>query len=177
MAARGKPVNLLPPSEFESSFWGRFLKWAVTGGRYIIIITELVVILAFLSRFKLDKDISELSEEIQGKVNVLEAELPVETEFREQQRRLAGANEILNSRYQAGMILDKLTEKVSDEVKLSNLDMGRQVIRVEANSLGEQGLGQLLSGLSVDPTWKGVELNQIQEEPLKGIKFTLEISL
>src|SRR3989344_9696651 len=122
MAARGKPVNLLPPSEFESSFWGKFLKWAVSGGRYIIIVTELIVILAFLSRFKLDKDISELSEEIQGKVSVLEAELPVEREFREQQRKLAAAEAILNSRYQVGLTLEKLTEKVSEEVKLSNLD-------------------------------------------------------
>ena len=177
MAARGKPVNLLPPSEFESSFWGKFLKWAVSGGRYIIIVTELIVILAFLSRFKLDKEISELNEEIQGKVSVLEAELPIEKEFRGQQRKLFAADEILNSRYQAGSTLDKLAERVSEEVKLSSVDMGRQVIKVEANSLGEQGLGQLLSGLSIDPTWKSVELSQIQEEPLTGIKFILEITL
>src|SRR3990172_11267317 len=116
MAARGKPVNLLPPSEFESSFWGKFLKWAVSGGRYIIIVTELIVILAFLSRFKLDKEISELNEEIQGKVSVLEAELPIEKEFRGQQRKLSAADEILNSRYQAGSTLDKLAERVSERL-------------------------------------------------------------
>ena len=54
------PINLLPKTEFELSFWGRFIKWALSTGRYIIILTELVVIIAFMSRFKLDRDASDV---------------------------------------------------------------------------------------------------------------------
>jgi len=67
-----KPINLLPPSEFEQSFWGKFLKWAVTAGRYVTILTELVVILAFLFRFKLDTEVADLGTRIEGQKNFLE---------------------------------------------------------------------------------------------------------
>lgn len=175
MPARGKPVNLLPPSEFETSFGGKFLKWAVTSGRYIIIITELIVILAFISRFKLDEDIRKLHEEITGKVNVLDAELPKETEFKQVQNKLAITGQILRTRYPLSSDWKKVISKVPTEVKLDSVTFGGAAVSLQATALGEQELGMILSGLSTDSTWTGVTLNQITEEPVKGIKFSVEI--
>ena len=73
MPARVVGINLLPQSEFGQTFWGRFLKWAVSTGRYFLIFVELVVIIAFMSRFKLDKDLADLADNIAGKKAVLEA--------------------------------------------------------------------------------------------------------
>ena len=59
-----KDINLLPREEFEQKTVGRFLIWALTVGRWIVIVTELIVITAFLSRFKLDRDLANLYEKI-----------------------------------------------------------------------------------------------------------------
>jgi hypothetical protein len=175
MPARGKPVNLLPPSEFETSFGGKFLKWAVTGGRYIIIVTELIVILAFISRFKLDEDIRKLHEEIAGKVNVLDAELPGEMEFKRVQKRLEIAGKIFQTRYPLTADWKKVVSKVPTQVKLTSLVFGKTAVSLQANAASEQELGLILSGLSADPTWTGVILSQITEQPAEGIKFSVEI--
>ena len=74
MAAPGS-INLLPKSDFEASFWGKFLKWGVSSGRYLVILTELVVIVAFLSRFKLDWDYAAVRDRINGKRAVLAAKI------------------------------------------------------------------------------------------------------
>jgi hypothetical protein len=64
-------INLLPREEFEKKPIGKFLTWALSIGRYIIIFTELIVILAFLSRFKLDRDLSDLNQSIREKQAVI----------------------------------------------------------------------------------------------------------
>ena len=111
MSAQNSRVNLLPPSEFEQSFWGRFLKWAVTTGRHIIIITELVVILAFLSRFKLDEDLRNLNEQINGQISFLESQVPRQTEFIKTQKRLDLVDRLLSVRLRAGDTLDYIASK------------------------------------------------------------------
>jgi len=53
-------VNLLPKDNFEFSLVGKFLRWALTAGRVMVVLTEFVVILAFGSRFWLDKEMNDL---------------------------------------------------------------------------------------------------------------------
>jgi hypothetical protein len=54
-------VNLLPQDPFFETVFGRFLKWALSIGRYIVIFTELIVILSFASRFTLDRMVTDLT--------------------------------------------------------------------------------------------------------------------
>jgi hypothetical protein len=53
-ARKKKTINFLPEDELEKSPIGRFLKWALKAGRYIIVLTELIVVVVFISRFRLD---------------------------------------------------------------------------------------------------------------------------
>ncbi len=56
MAARKNQqlINLLPQEEFAVSTLGRILAWLMSTFRYIVIAVEMVVMLAFLSRFWLE---------------------------------------------------------------------------------------------------------------------------
>ena len=58
-------VNLLTQDDFSSSPIGKVFLWALSVGRYIVVITELIVILSFLSRFKLDRDLTDVNEAIE----------------------------------------------------------------------------------------------------------------
>ena len=59
-----KNINLLPKEEFDASVVGRLLRWAMGTFRIIVIITEMIVMAAFLSRFWLDAQNSDLNDEI-----------------------------------------------------------------------------------------------------------------
>ena len=82
MAAPKSEIELLPQEGWEKGTLGKLLKWALTAGRYIVIVTELAVIMAFLSRFKFDRELTDLHEEIKQKQAVIQSAQSFETEFR-----------------------------------------------------------------------------------------------
>jgi hypothetical protein len=41
-----------------------FVRWAITGGRFLVILTETIALGAFLFRFNLDRQIVDLSDRI-----------------------------------------------------------------------------------------------------------------
>jgi hypothetical protein len=173
MTAQSSHINLLPPSEFELSFWGRFLKWAVTSGRYIIIVTELVVILAFLSRFKLDEDLRNLNEQISTQVGFLDSQSAKEAEFRQLQKRLNLVDKMLVGRLQAGMAMDYVENNLPAEVAPSRTAITKNETLITAATLNEKAMGKLLSYFSKDPNWKSVDLAEIVGDQTYGIRFTI----
>lgn len=60
-------INLLPKDSFELSPLGRFLAWATSAGRVLVVMTEFVVLLAFGSRFYFDKRLNDLTEVLDQK--------------------------------------------------------------------------------------------------------------
>src|SRR3990167_1085348 len=87
-------INLLPQEEFESSTFGRVLKWLLSSFRIMVIITELVVMTAFLSRFWLDAKTTDLNDSIKQKQAVIESQNNFEKEFRKTQNRLVIFKEV-----------------------------------------------------------------------------------
>lgn len=174
MAAGGQVVNLLPKSEFDLSFWGRFLKWALTTGRYIIILTELIVIMAFLSRFKLDRDLADLNESIAGKVAVLEAMAATEANFRSVQTRLQVAGEMIEAQMGARELLEGIATKVPSEMRLTNLLLEPQGALVAAQALTEKELGEFLIRMTADQRFSSLDLTDVSADPQQGVKFTLK---
>ena len=61
-------INLLGSQDLEHTPWGRIVAWATTYGRYIMITTEIIVLLAFISRFSLDRKNTDLTEEVTQKL-------------------------------------------------------------------------------------------------------------
>ncbi len=176
MSAQAKSINLLPPSEFEQSFWGRFLKWAVSAGRYIIILTELVVIMAFLSRFKLDRDMSIISSEIEGEKNVLETSFKMETEFRSIQKRLVAVNSLEKLQMGADDLIERVVSRFPSEAKMTSVYVNRSGIEIVGTTLTENSLGELLLRLSQDGKWKAVDLADVTADTTKGIKFAIKVT-
>ncbi len=173
MTAQTPKVNLLPPSEFELSFWGRFLKWAVTTGRYIIILTELVVIIAFLSRFKLDEDLRNVNDGINNQVSYLDLQMDKETEFLRLQKKLNLADKMLLNRLKGAERMDYVESSLPVEVVPSRISITKNETVVTAATLNEKAMGKMLSVFSKDPNWKSVDLTEIVGDRTYGTRFTI----
>ena len=169
-------VNLLPKTAWETSFWGRFFKWALTAGRYIVILTELVVIAAFLSRFKLDRDYSDLGDRISGKKAVLTSMAETEKKFRLAQERLVESGKILENQQKVMEELDKLTAKIPPGVTLTNLAISKKEISVTGIADNDGGVGVFLSRLAADKSWKKVNVAGLEAREQAGVRFSFKIS-
>jgi len=149
------------------------LKWAVTTGRYIIILTELVVIIAFLSRFKLDEDLRNVNEQIQTQVNFLESEQSQLNEFLIVQKRVSLLGRTLSNKVQVTEMMDYLASRTPLEIKINQLSILKNEISIGAVTLSESALGKMMTNMSRDGIWKSLDLTQIVSDRDNGIKLTI----
>lgn len=64
------------------------IHWAITGGRFLVILTETIALAAFLYRFSLDRQIIDLNDKIRAKERIVEAFADQETTYRVLQERM-----------------------------------------------------------------------------------------
>jgi len=96
-----------------------FIHWAITGGRFLVILTETIALAAFLYRFSLDRQIIDLHDKIKAKsviVNVLKEQ---ETSYRVLQERLLQANQLS----QDVTFTSELFTKITDIAQRNNLSV------------------------------------------------------
>ncbi|MBI5358474.1 hypothetical protein HZB69_02480 [Candidatus Amesbacteria bacterium] len=177
-AHKSQDLNLLPKTEFELSFWGRFLKWSLTTGRYIIILVELVVIIAFISRFKLDHDLSDLGDAIAGKQALLEASSNTEKTLRLTQARLIEAEQKIKNQSNAASILEKINSIFPPDSSMTNFSFADNSLTITGIVTSESDLGLIMGELNKDKsTYKTVVLSSVNTEPSNNLKFIIKIWL
>ena len=159
------------------SFWGRFLKWSLTAGRYIIILTELGVIIAFMSRFKFDNDLSDLNDAILGKQTLLEVSANTEKVLRLTQSRLDLASQKLKSRWLAYEVLTKVTSLLPEQTAINLISITDGVMTLDASAVSESDLGSFVQAISTDKMFKSVDLTSVSSEKDSAIKFTIKVKL
>lgn len=175
MAARKTAIEFLPQEEWEKGTFGKLLKWALTVGRHIVIFTELIVILAFLSRFKFDRDLTDLNEKIKQKQAIIASSSQFEKEFRFLNKRLLTIEELRKTRLETNEVLNELAACVPIDVVIYDFDITNKQVSLTAVALSEGGLGGLIRNLKNSPRFENIALFQVSAGTEKeiGIKFQI----
>lgn len=170
-----KEINLLPKEEFEKKPLGKLLIWALNVGRWIVIVTELIVILAFLSRFKLDRDIADLYEQIRAKQAVIQAFSSFEEDFRLFQSRLLSIDKLMKNQIKSSEIISVVADATPVEVALTTLSVEKDDLKIVGVSLSEIGLKSFTNSLSQSSLLDQITLSNVTRklEADAGIKFNL----
>ena len=177
MPAKAPSVNLLSDEDSSHTPMGKAVLWITSYGRYILITTELIVLIAFVSRFSLDRKLTDLSEEILQKQEILEVNQPLEAEIRYTQERLKGIKTIIS---QQSLPLDALTELhaiLPPATYLDTLSIQPTSLSTSVTALSTSGFVELLQNLSSAKVLKNVEVGTISKLPLSGIKFPITAAL
>ncbi len=174
---KGKQINLLPTEEFESSIIGRVLKWAMSTFRIIVIITEMVVMGAFLSRFWLDAQNSDLTESIKIRTAQIEALKDTEDTFRDIQNKLSVFKTIATSPKPSDRI-ELIATKIPQDIFLTNVSVGDDTVSLKGSSASEVGIAQFVANLKTEKTFKKISLGAVSsaEDNENLTIFNLKIS-
>ncbi|MDP3918236.1 MAG: PilN domain-containing protein [Candidatus Woesebacteria bacterium] len=157
---RPKHINLLPSDNLQSTTLGRILKWALSSFRVMVIITELIVMSAFLSRFWLDSRNSDLNEEIDiNKAQVL-AYAEVEKEFRMYQKKLSVAKDLYSESKRSDLV-KKISDLMPSDLVLSSIQESEGGIQIKALSYSERSIVQFLINLESLKEITDVNLSQV----------------
>jgi len=177
MAAQTSSVEFLPQEDWEKSSWGKFLKWSLSIGRYIVVFTELIVVLALLSRFKLDRDLAELNEQIKQQQAILTASAQFEEEFRELQDKLEQADRLTVNQDKPTQLVQELGALVPVNVVLSNLSFNNEKLSLSAEALDQNGLATLINALRDSEKFADVAVVKINSEEKEKATIDFDLSL
>jgi Tfp pilus assembly protein PilN len=174
---KSKFINLLPQEEFEASTLGRVLRWAMGTFRIIVIMTEMVVMAAFLSRFWLDAQNSDLTNNIKIATAQIEVQSDFEKEFRGIQKKLNILKEIKAGAKDSERVIS-VADRTPNEVSLTSIIFRGATGEIHGTSETETAISQFISNLKTDTTIKKIVLGSLEtsEESQSKITFQLNIS-
>ena len=177
-----KEISLLPNEEDNNSFIARFLKWITSVGRVIIIFTELIVILAFLSRFWLDRKNSDLSEVLRQQKAILNSTKEFEDDYNSLQKRLIYIKNFYKSQPKYSENLSSLIQSLPSNIyfesfSFSNNEKTLQTsAKIDLYSFQEDAIVAFITNLKLNPDIDGVEVQRI-EKKTKDSKYYLSVAL
>lgn len=161
---RKNQINLLSNNKFNSTTLGKISQWSMSVGRWIVVVTELIVLIALFSRFHLDRKKADLIEEISHKKPVLEAGVTEEQQIRDLQKKLNVIKQVLQKQYDYDQILAELGRARPQGVYFTSLSISNQKIYVRGSAQTESSIAGMEYQLSHSPFFKWVQLSRIEQK-------------
>ncbi|OGG09015.1 hypothetical protein A2154_04210 [Candidatus Gottesmanbacteria bacterium RBG_16_43_7] len=170
MPANEVSVNLLG-TDGEDSPINRIVNWAITIGRYIMITTEIVVLLAFVSRFSLDRKLTDLNESIEQKKVIIEANRQFEQDFKSLQSDLNQVDDIMKKQVKPLTLLTSVKTLLPPDAYLENLSINNNTVSANVTIGTTDSFAVFINNLQAIGLFEDIQLNEIKKNPLKGIVF------
>lgn len=151
----------------------KFLGWALSVGRLLIIITECVALFAFLSRFSLDSQIIDLHDEIKKKETIVSLYQKNEDMFRNIQDRLKLASQFGNNASSTVATLIGILKlaPTNRSITFGSISFSANTLKMEVNAQSEQALKNFIDTLLAYPNVQNVSLNNIENRTSNATLF------
>lgn len=126
MAKKIQTINLLRHQ--EKSAVDKFLDWAFTVGRAIVIITESIALSAFAYRFILDRQIIDLKDKIKQEQAIVKLSQPNEFKFRNLQSRLDTVKALDENATSKTVLLAKIVQQAQGKITFRTLSITEKTV-------------------------------------------------
>lgn len=171
-----KQINLLPEANFEDTTTGRVLSWILSTFRIIVIVTEIIVMVAFLSRFWLDAQNTDLNDDIEQKTYVLEASRDFEREFENTQTKLKIFSELTQNQGVYAKALNETVSYLPSDLFLTAVILNEDNLDIEGSTPNEVSIQQLMVNLSSSTKFSDVGLVELASSPRDPYLLNFKLS-
>ena len=173
-------LDLLRPQSQPQQLAVKIFKWLLSSGRFLIIVVEIVVLGAFLFRFKLDADIATTREAIEEQIPFIDSLNNDEKLIRKTQFQLTTIKTTKQSSPDFANILNNISKQTPSGVTLSTLNMGNGIgnvsLKLVASATDNTQLNSFIAGLKSTNLFSDLTLADVSFE--SGlINFTLTSSI
>lgn len=176
---RHNKINLIIKEGLAATTSGRILAWILSTFRIIVIITELIVMIAFLSRFWLDAQNTDLAEEIEQKQGIIASLSDFEKEFKLTQTKLKIFSDLTAREGLANNAVKTISSNLPPDIFLQSLAFYRNTIYIEGTSPSEISIQQLIVNLDSKDLFESANLIEMGTSPFDPslLKFKLNITI
>lgn len=171
-------VNLLPKDPFLSTPVGKLLQWALSVGRYLVVFTEMVVIVSFASRFTIDRQITDLNLAILQKETVVDSYGELEQNVRDVQTKINNYQQVVQQDNVTD-VFPVLTEVTPPDIVLTDLQMRPGRVTLTGTTLSNVSLGILINNLQVSGRFTDISVERIgtAKDANSGLGFKIEANV
>lgn len=171
--------NLLKPQSNPEKLLVKLIRWLLSSGRYIFVLVEGLVLIAFIARFKFDADLQTRKEAIEEQIPYIESLKAYEIIIRQTQLKLSIIDNAKKNLPDFPVILKRISNQVPLSVKIATMNMtsntdSTATIHISGQTSINNDLTSFLASLKEDNTFSNVNLANIGFE--QGvIKFTIDL--
>ncbi len=176
-ATKEVAINLFGSEQQDHTPIGHLITWVTTYGRYILITTEMIVLIAFISRFSLDRQLTDLRDEILQKQEIIEANKDLETSFRQTQDALAKIKALLDKQTVPTQTLTSVHTLLPSGTYLQSLTVTNNKITASVISLTIQSFSQFLLNASANKSLSNIEIGTVDKASKIGIQYTMNAQI
>ncbi|MCA9370057.1 MAG: PilN domain-containing protein [Pseudomonadales bacterium] len=168
-------INLLPRDPFYASTFGRVMRWGLTTGRYLIILTEIIVIGSFATRFTLDRQITDLNASILQKEKRIQAYGTLETDVRVAQKRTTDYSEY---KTQANIveIFPEITAITPDQVTFNTLTINDATVVINGVANSQTIFTTFINNLQLSPKLNNIQVGNVSSPEEGDVGYAFELT-
>jgi hypothetical protein len=174
-----KEISLLPQDENPNSIGARILRWSTGVGRYVMVFTELIVILAFISRFWLDRKNSDLSEILRQQKAILATTADFEQQYQLLSQKLDLVKASYDSQPDFSYYLKSLAKSTPPQISYRDINISPepdQPLSLSAglSSFSEDAIVEFISNLIKNPDIAKINVKNIEKKDKSNL-YSLSI--
>lgn len=173
MSKKHRSVNLLKAKEI--SFLDKFLNWALTVGRLVVIATELIALFAFIYRFSLDRQLIDLHSKIRQEEAIVNSLKESEQSYRNLQDRLAAAAKFSETGGEEYTVFKDIVSFIPQGMNLNQITIYQDRVQLDANFQFVSSLTAFINVFKNYPKISSVSINKI-ENKLSSAVITVGIT-
>lgn len=154
-------INLVPSDPFFDTILGKSLRWALSVGRYIVIFTELMVILSFVARFSLDRQLTNLNDAINQKEVIIKSYGDLEENVRVIQAKTDQYQQI-EQQTNIVEVFPALTKITPQNIELDELTIKTNKVSMSGRALSQDSLNVLINNFQLSNSFLNISVEHIE---------------
>lgn len=172
-------LNLLKPQSNPEKILVKLIHWLLSSGRFIFVLVEALVLIAFGARFKLDADLATKKEAIEEQIPYITSLKPYEVLIRETQLKLLTIEGVKKDSVNLTLVLQKIADQTPTGIKITSIGIDKKTgggvvtVHITGQTQINRDLTSFTSGLKEDITFSNVNLISVGLE--QGIiRFSID---
>ncbi|WKZ30507.1 MAG: hypothetical protein QY314_01900 [Candidatus Dojkabacteria bacterium] len=145
MALNKGSINLLTASIQPQGRWDRIYQWTVNTAKYIIIVTELIVLFAIGVRFTLDGRINDLDKEIEAQKSILDSRKEEDFAVRQLAQTIENIARMEKTDYTLTTYYKQIIDLIPQDVEITTITVDIALVSINGRVDSYDKLQQLES--------------------------------
>jgi Tfp pilus assembly protein PilO len=168
-------INLVANKQIP--LFDKFMNWALTIGRLIVIITEVVAVIAFIYRFSLDEKLIDLHSAIKQKQNIVSVLKNDENKYRNLQDRIALATTFSAKGNKTNQTIAEIASLIPKQARINDLILNKDRVSINVDVAFVSSLADFINSLKSYRGIKSISIDNIENKPSAGLSVNITTML